>query len=269
MFALALLSLLPAAHALDCAVGIADSLPRDAATNVPVNARPIVQTFGEPLVATGSAEGDLRALRLVHAETGAVVPASVQALTEGTRRTYQLSPTSELAADTPFRLEAIAPGGDAEPIAEFRTGDLADWSAPASATIDHVAQTTDEDTWGTWQAFTIDLSPVTDASGVRYQVELADNAAFEGALLRTSLSSAVELQDNPCSLDEAAALAPEATWVRVTAIDLADNPSSEAVAEPGEVGEAGLGCAVAGGRGLRGLGVGLALFGLAIRRRRA
>jgi len=252
MFLTALLSTTPA-HALSCGdLDIADVHPSDGATEVPVNVVPVVRTYNY-----GSPEWvlDNLVVRLTDTGSGAEIAVEIEAIEEDgpSLKTWLLHPEAELSPDTLFTLEiSSAQENGWERAFSFSTSAEIDLDAPEPATADSLIYDRDDDDWGSWRSLTVDLEGGDDHPGNWWRIEMADNADFEGAQVRASLSQPARYFHGPCDDDAVAADEPGETWVRVTTVDAAGNEAEPQVVHfdgpTGGTGAGSTGCSTVSSR---------------------
>lgn len=218
------------AHALDCAsVGMGASLPADGAVDVPVNARPMVELYGQG-----------ERVELTLEAGGEPVEDAVFALVaDGDPQVYQLQSPAALAADADHVIRAVEAdsiegGGEAWTIGEvaFRTGSAEDLEAPAdiSGAALHFSETEDE--WGGERLFSVNLRGGEDPSGTAWLLEFDTDPEVSDPTVRMRLSAPAEVRSGLCTFDSVAEWDPAETFVRVTPVDAAGNLGEPVEVEP-------------------------------------
>jgi|GEM_PF-3394419 len=253
------------AHALDCAgVAVGDILPADGAVDVALNARPHLEVFGQ---------SDRMVLVLL--EDGVErEDAAWEQVAEGDPEVWQLSPSTELLADTTYTLIATEDSGVDEPwtMAEqsFTTGNSTDTTAPDS--LDKVYTDHEHDTseWGPSSSLWMNMQGGDDASGTTWVLELSERGDFSDTITRVRLTAPAEVAHGWCTFDSAGELDPDTTRVRVTPVDLAGNVGNtveQGFAESDDKAGRESRCSVVPASTFSMAGVLLGMLGLARRRR--
>ena len=221
----AALAAMAPAMALDC-IGyeLQGSLPADGAVAQPLNALVLVQAASD--------RPDALSVLVRDGKTGTPIPAEIRAEHVGTIAQWVLRPDGLLEPVHLYQIEVHDEDDTILSALSFSTGTTTDEEPPSEPAVLSASSSHDTDTWGEWYAWTVEVSPAIDASGVRYQLELADSADFTDPLVRTGLQERVRLYDSPCNTDPAAQLDAATTWLRVSAVDVAGNISGSAVFEP-------------------------------------
>ena len=247
------------AYGLSCDDGPSVSVPKNGATDVPVNTQVIVwyslNTPEEP------------SLAIVNKTSGEVVESTITAI-EDSGGALAFVPNEDLPANTTFYVTREVErtlAGDYTPFATFETGDAVDEVAPISPNIIELTKDHENGPWGTAENVTAVLSIDSDSQAddvLYYRMELADNPDFidsEFSTIYGTSDSTVVVGSGPCfnTLDREAL---SVKHVRITAIDMAGNESQ--VSESAKA----TGCSSIGVAGMGWLG--LSLLPLVIRRRR-
>lgn len=219
--ALSILSFALPAHALDCAsVGMGAGLPADGAVDVPVNARPMVEIYGDGSGLEFSLESD-----------GAAVEDAVFALVaDGDPQVYQLQAPALLAADADHIVRVVDPqsvegGGEPWTVGElgFQTGSAEDLVAPEDIRGASVHFTETRDEWGGERLFSVSLRGGEDPSGTAWLLEFDTDPDFSDPTVRMRLTTPAEVRSGWCTFDSVAEWDPAETFVRVTPVDAAGN----------------------------------------------
>lgn len=220
------------AHALDCLPFAAGAtLPADGALDVPTNAKPVVEFFGEPSLDDGR-----MVFEIIDPE-GVVVPASLEILADGDPSVWQLQPDALLAPGDGYQLRAGFDwpdgGGFEGSLTTFAVGTRVDETAPEAPVLGAVLQWSNYGgDWGPEHELTVEIASTEDASGQFYMIELADNAAMDRALLRARLGRPLTFHHGLCTFDDAAKRDPQSTWTRAVSVDGAGNISEVTMADP-------------------------------------
>jgi hypothetical protein len=195
-------------------------LPADGAVDVPVNARPMVEIYGDGSGLEFSLESD-----------GVMVEDAVFALVaDGDPQVYQLQSPALLAAGADHIVRVVDPdsvegGGEAWTVGElgFQTGSAEDVDAPEAITGAALLYSELEDEWGGERLYTVNLRGGEDPSGTAWILEFDTDPTFGDPTVRMRLTTPAEVRSGWCTFDSVAEWDPVETMVRATPVDAAGN----------------------------------------------
>jgi hypothetical protein len=237
------------ASALSCLEGVTHVVPADGSMNLPTNTLPVVWTAYNSLV-----QDDVQLVDVVSGE-------SIDFTVTEQHGAYLIETEDGFNADTQYQLYGNV---DEYEITVFTTGTSMDEDAPEQPVILNSSRDKDRDMWGSWDHLDLELDASEDTS--YFLVEVAENSDFsDSTLILTTAwdNSSISIGSGLCGGNYSREDVKNIEYVRVTAYDIAGNPSEES--DVLQVRSFGCSTIAASNIGLWGI---IGFLGLAVRRRR-
>ena len=234
MQALFIVFLLPTtADALSCDYGIISFVPEDGRIDLPINTFPVVWVYEYTVTED---------IELYNIDSSEQVELNI---TNIGGMTYSVTPAVGFTAGASYQFISTQ---EEWIFSSFSIGEQVDEEGPSKPIITGLNRDYGTDEWGDWDFLIVQIDEPEDA--LYYQVEVADNRNFTDSSMAigTTLYGQIGVGSGPCGGNFPKQQVQDIHFVRITAYDIAGNPSVVSdtlewdAAEYSEDERKGLGC---------------------------